>query len=227
MAYKFIRQIHDLVDIAVDKGLTNIILRSQIDDAVHEAQMAIYRELVKDYVTTKNPVARKFLLPFEKKASITITAGIGSMPSDFDHELELWATVSSADRPVYIKEAGEFKKAMWRHKFRENDPIADAYTNIFGRIYTDTTKKIEIYPTTTPIVIIYLIAPTRPIYFTSYSATKFQHTYVDASATDVSWAETMWDALKLKTFEVLGMTTQNFQVVRQAQQIQPKEVVAP
>ncbi len=218
---KFVKQVHDLITLAIDKGITNYIPSEQIDNVIDQGQMVLFRTLVKEYLKTKDPVSRNYLLPFEKKASIVVTTGIGPMPTDCEQELEFWATVSGIDYPVFIKETGVFKKSILRYKFREEDPIAASPgRNIFARIYYDSARKIEVYPSTTPLSIIYLIRPVKPVFATTL--VDDYPIYDDASSTDVAWSHLVQDILLENTLNILGLSLRDGQVQRTGQKEQPK-----
>jgi len=133
---KLIKQIFDLVALSTDKGLTNYHSPEQIMDVVDQAQMGLYRPLIKEFAKTK--IIRNELLPFQKRSSVTITSKIGALPTDFEHEIDAWVTVDSIDYEVRLFEAGMFRRRL-------RDPIdIPSITNLIGNIYLDTTKKIEV-----------------------------------------------------------------------------------
>jgi len=169
---KLIKQIVDLVVLATDKGLTNYHSNDQICDAIDQAQMGLFRPLIKEFAKTK--VIRNELLPFQKRSSITITAKIGSLPSDFEHEIDAWVTVSSIDYEVRLFEAGMFRKRL-------RDPIdVPSTVNPIANIYNDTTKKIELSNQITPLVFNYFKRPVKPVFAT---ALAYTFTVTSANAT--------------------------------------------
>lgn len=170
---KLIKQIYDLVTLATDKGITRYHSETEVMDAVDQGQMLFFRECLKNFPRDKR--VRNILLPFEKLASVTITAKVGSLPSDFEHEIEAYVTVSSVDYPVTFEEVGFF-----RNRIRDTvDPPST--TNVFASIYMDTTKKIEISPQITPLVLRYFKRPAKPVFATSLAYT-FTVTSANATA---------------------------------------------
>lgn len=166
---KLIKQIYDLVVLATDKGITGYHSDSQIMDVIDKTQMGLFRPLIQDFAKTKQ--VRNELLPFQKRASITIASKVGDLPTDFEHEMDCWVTVSSVDYPVRIIEAG-----MFRNRLR--DPIdVPSTTNLIANIYFDTTKKIEISAQITPLVFNYFKRPVKPVY-----ATTLNYTFTVTSA---------------------------------------------
>ncbi len=166
---KLIRQIHDLITLATNKGIIDYYSTTQVDDAVDQGQMLLFRKLLAKFPKDKR--VRNLLLPFEIKANVTITSKIGSLPSDFEHEIEAWYTASSIDYPVTLVESGFFKR---RIRDVVDPPSA---TNVFASIYYDTSKKIEVSPQVTPITLLYFMRPTKPVY-----AAVLTHTFTVTSA---------------------------------------------
>lgn len=166
---KLIKQIYDLVVLASDKGITGYHSDSQIMDVIDKTQMGLFRPLIQDFAKTKQ--VRNELLPFQKRANITIASKVGDLPADFEHEMDCWVTVSSVDYPVRIIEAGIFRNRL-------RDPIdTPSTTNLIANIYFDTTKKIEISSQITPLVFNYFKRPVKPVY-----ATTLNYTFTVTSA---------------------------------------------
>lgn len=166
---KLIKQVTDLIQLATDKGITGYHSDSQIMDVIDKTQMGLFRPLIQDFAKTKQ--VRNELLPFQKRANITIASKIGDLPADFEHEMDCWVTVSSVDYPVRIIEAG-----MFRNRLR--DPIdTPSTTNLIANIYFDTTKKIELSSQITPLVFNYFKRPIKPVY-----ATTLNYTFTVTSA---------------------------------------------
>lgn len=211
---KLIKQIHDLIGLAIDKGYTQYVTDSQIDDVIDQAQMVLFRQLLKQFPQNKR--VRNDLLPFEVRASVTITAKVGSLPSDFEHEIEAWYTASSVDYSITLVESG-----FYRRRIRDVvDPPSS--TNLFGSIYYDSARKIEISSQLTPIVLLYFKRPTKPVYATT-GPTNGQYLYSDGSSTDVDWAPSVHDILVEKTLGILGLSMRDGQVQRAGQPTESKE----
>lgn len=211
---KLVKQIHDLISLAIDKGYTQYITDAQIDDVIDGAQMEFFRQLLKRYPQDKR--VRNDLLPFEVRASITVAAKIGPLPADFEHEIETWVTVGGLNYPVTLLETGFFKR-------RVLDPIdPPSATNVFASIYYDGGKKIEVAPDTTPILIQYFKRPTKPFYATT-GPTNGQFVYDDASSIDVLWSATVHDIIIQKSLSPLGLNIRDGQVQRAGQPTEPKE----
>lgn len=211
---KLVKQIHDLIDLAINKGLTGYISDSQKDDAIDLGQMMLFRQLLAQF--PKNKRVRNDLLPFEVKAPVTISSSIGSLPSDFEQEIEAWITVSSVNYPVTFVESGFFRRRV----LDKVDP--PSATNVFATVYNDSGKKIELSSHVTPLQLLYFKRPTKPLFATTLSGG--QYIYDDAGSTDVLWSATLHDILVENTLSVLGLNMRDFQVIRAGQKSEPKEL---
>jgi len=156
---KLVYQIHNLITLATNKGIAGYYSDTQVDDAIDQGQMLLFRQLLQKFPRDKR--VRNDLLPFEVRASVTIASKIGSLPSDFEHEIETWYTASSVDYPVKLVEPG-----FYRTRLRDvvDPPSA---TNLFATIYNDTTKKIEVSNQVTPLLF-YIPNPCKHLRWAHY-----------------------------------------------------------
>jgi hypothetical protein len=192
----------------------NYVTTSQIDDAIHMTQMVLWRDLIRDFPKDKR--VRNYLLPFEVKANVTIASKIGSLPPDFEHEIEAWYTASSVDYPVQLVESG-----FYRRRIRDVvDPPST--TNLFATIYYDSAKKIEVSNQVTPLVLLYFKKPTKPVFATTLSSG--QYLYDDAGSTDVLWSDVWHDYLVERSLRVFGLQLREGQIERAGNAPQPKEM---
>ena len=211
---KLILQIHNLIGLAIDKGVTEYIPNSKIDDAIDQGQMGFFRELLKKHPRTKRE--RNYLLPFEMTQSITITSSVGSLASDFEHEIEAYVTVSSVKYPVKFIERGFFRRRL----LDKVDPPST--TNLFAVIYNDSGLKIEVSNDITPVVLSYFRRPVKPEYATSEVDDQLQ--YDDDLSTDVEWSHLVHDILMERTFQILGLNMREMQVVQAGMNVPPKSL---
>jgi len=169
---KLLKQIHDLITLATNKGIAGYYSDTQVDDAIDQGQMLLFRQLIQKFPRDKR--VRNDLLPFEVRANVTITSKIGTLPSDFEHEIEAWYTASSVDYPIKLVEPG-----FYRTRIRDVvDPPST--TNLFGSIYYDGGRKIEISSNVTPVVLNYFKRPTKPV-FATYLIYTFTVTAANAT----------------------------------------------
>lgn len=211
---KLLKQIGDLIDLATDKGITNYHSFAQKENAIDQGQMLLFRELLKEFPKTSR--TRNWLLPFEKVGSITIASKVGSLPADFEQDIEYYVTVSSVKYPVFIKESGFFRR-------RVLDPVdPPSTTNLMGLIYNDGGLKMEISNDITPIVISYWARPVKPIF--AYDTVDGKLVYNDTNSTDVLWSDLLLDVLVEKTFKILGINLKDYPLIQAGQEPAPKEI---
>lgn len=212
---KLVKTIYDLITLATDKGLTAYWADTDIMNGVHKAQMGFYRELISEFSKTKK--VRNELLPFQKKASITISAKIGSLPADYQHERDCWVTYGGKDWPVAILEDGAFKNRL-------NDTVVNPttdFTNLIANISFDSGNKIELSAQITPLVFRYFIPPIKPVYATTISSGT--PIYNDSGSTDVQWEDVCHDVIVDRSLLIFGLSIRDGQVQRAGQQVLPSE----
>lgn len=213
---KTIKQIHDLVTIAFDKGKTNYWSHEEIDAAVYAAIMDLFRTLKKEYPKTLH--SRNFMLPLQRTATITLTAGIGNIPDGFSHEQQLFVVATGKHIPI-------LERGFW--DTRKRDPIdVPSTTNPIATIYGDTTgvRKVELYPTTSANPgLLYFQIPTAPSYVTTLNGAS-QEVYDDTASVDIEFPATLHDIIFEKALASLGLGLQNGQAVQLSQATINKEM---
>lgn len=211
---KLIKSIHDLVDIAIDKNLTNYRSRSEIDTCVYAGLVEVFRDIVKEYAKTLQ--IRNYMVPFQKVASITLTAGIGDLPSDLEHEIEFYLNVTGKTHIDMIE------RGFW--SARREDPVDPPSTSRpIGTVYKDTTRKLEIAPITgiATAKVLYFATPTKPTYATTISSG--QDVYDDTASVDVQASVLLHDIIVDKSLAILGLGLSRGELVRKADTSQQKE----
>lgn len=208
-----IKKIHDLIGLAIDKGYTQYVSDSQIDDVVDSAQMELFRQLLRQY--PKDGRTRDHLLPFQVKESMTISSKFGNLPTGCEYPIEFYYTATGVDYPVKLVESGVFRKVL--------SDVVDPPSahNLFGYIHYNSVKKIELSTQVTPITIVYFKRPPEPVYGTTY--VNSQAVYDSTTTTDLSWSPMIEDILVQKSLGALGLNMRDGQVQRAGQPTEPKE----
>jgi hypothetical protein len=213
---KLLKQVHDQIKIATDKGITEYHAPAEIDNVIDNGQMGFFRELVKEFAKTK--IVRNELLPFQRRANVTIASNVGSLPTDFEHEMDVWANVGGVDYEVRLFEAGMFRRRL-------RDPIdIPSTTNLMANIYFDTAKKIEVSNQITPVVMNYFKRPIKPFYATTLSGAQL--IYDDTNTIDMEWSQICHDIIVERSLLLLGLNMKDGQIQRAGQNMQPKEISA-
>lgn len=202
-----------MVDVAIDNGISSYWTRTQIDDAVDQAQMSLFRPILKEFAKTK--IIRNELLPFQKIVSVTLASLTGTLPTNFEHEVEAYVTTGSVKYPVKFIDQGFFRR-------RCLDPVdPPTLSNLFANIYFDSGFKIEVSNQITPLVLTYFRRPAKPVYGTT--AASGQYRYDETTSTDIEFSETMYDLIVQKTLPFLGLGMKDGLIMRAEQLQQGKE----
>lgn len=211
----FIKQIHDLIDLAIDNGISNYWTRAQIDDAIDQAQMGLFREILKEYPKTK--YVRNEIRPFQTATNVAISGSSGPLPSDFEHEIEANNTTGSVKYPVKFVEPGMFRR-------RVLDPVdPPSEKNVFAHIYSTSGPMMEVSPQVSPVQLTYFKRPPKPVYGTTASAG--QYVYQESTSSDLRWSQTMYDILLERTLKILGLGMKDGVLIRASQPTTPNSIV--
>lgn len=210
---KLIKEIHDLINLAIDKGVTDYIPAPDIDNAVDQGQILLYRQLVKDFAINKR--IRNDLLGFEKLATVTMAAGIGVIPGDFENEIEVFYTSDGKDYSISIKESGFYRRRLL-------DVVSPPdLLNPMATINNNAGRRIEVAPSTiASINLRYWILPVKPFY--AETTVLGQRVYDDGSSVDVGFTRGMLDILIENTLKILGLNLREFIIAQAGQAPQPK-----
>lgn len=211
----FIKQIHDLVDLAIDQGISNYWTRTQISDAIDQAQMSLFRPILKEFSKTK--IIRNELLPFSKIVGVSLASMTGTMPTDFEHEIEAYFATGGVKYPVKFIDQGMYRR-------RVLDPIdtPTAPGNLFANISFNSGFKLEVSNDVSGVVLTYFKRPAKPVYAVG-TAVSGQYTYTETGSTDLEWSETMVDIIVEKTLPFLGLGMKDGTLIRANQSPIPKE----
>lgn len=188
-----VKQIHDLVDIAIDKGVTGYLSRTQIDTQIHAVQMDMFRLLLKEYPRTER--SRNYLAPFLTTTNPSVSAaGDATKPGDFQHEIIV--TLNDEDNTeIDIIEEGQWP-------FRVKDPVDPP--SVTRPICVFRKNTIAVRPKTlTEIRLVYFRRPIKPIYGTT--ETNGRLLYNEGTSTDVEWSELLHNRIAEKTLMGLGI----------------------
>lgn len=208
----FIKQIHDMVDLAIDQGISNYWTRTQISDAVDQAQMSLFRPILKEFAKTK--IIRNELLPFQVISGVSLASKTGTLPTNFEHEVEAYYETGSVKYPVKFIDQG-----MYRRRLRDPIDTPTAPDNLFANIHFNSGFKLEVSNDVSGVVLTYFKRPAKPVYAVG-TAVSGQYSYQETGSTDLEWSETFFDLIVQKTLPFLGLGMKDNMIVR-AEQIQP------
>jgi len=204
-----IKQIHDAIDVAIDNGISNYWTRSQIDDAVDMAQMGLFRPILKEFAKTR--IIRNELLPFSKITGVSLASMTGTLPTNFEHEIETHYATGGIKYPVKVIDQG-----MYRRRCLDPIDTPTAPNNVFANIYFNSGFKLEVSNDISGVVLTYFKRPSKPVYAVG-TAVSGQYTFTETGSTDLEWSETMYDILVEKTLPFLGLAMKDGMIVRATQ----------
>lgn len=209
---KLIKQLYDNIVLLTDNGVTKRFSDTQIINAIHNAQISLQRELNNRVKTDKS--ARDWMLPFQVKASMTVTSAIASLPTNFLHEIEVYG----ASGPIVVKEEANFRRRR-RTTGDPIDTIADRVNT--AKIYGESgTMKIELEQQITPITMTYYRLPVKPVFVAPPSGGY--PVYNDTTSTDIEFSDGVSDIIVAKACEILGVPIKDPSVQRFGAKEEPK-----
>jgi hypothetical protein len=191
---KFIKNIHDLVDLLTAKGKTGYIPRVDIDLAVYAASKDLFDVEYSKYQTSKKITDSMSVFLSDPMTLTVDVLGQEDIPDDYLHATSI--TGGTYGNPV--REMDEATLALKR-----NDPLCppDAEYPIC-KFYKDY---IQFYPITlTNIKLTYLKNPIQPVY--AYTIEDDREVYDDASSVDIEWNVTDQNKVTMGALQILGVT---------------------
>ncbi len=189
---KYIKSIHDLIDLLTLKGKTGYIPRVDIDIAVYTASKDLFREEYRLYEQTQE--ISDSLTPF-KADPTTLTLdvnGKATKPADYLH------CTSMRSGTITVE---EIEEAFIGEKLNDDlcPPEASFPVCVFYSTY------IQFYPITiSGVKITYLKNPVAPLY--AYDLVNDREVYNDTNSIDVEWNVGDQGRVTLRALSLLGIT---------------------
>ncbi len=191
---KFIKNMHDLVDLLTAKGKTGYFPRVDIDLAVYAASKDLFDKEYDVYQATKK-ITDSMGVFLSNPTTMTVDGfGQVNIPADYLHATSI--TGGTVGWPV--SEMDEATLAL-----RINDPLCPPTAEYpickFYKTY------IQFYPITlTGIKMTYLKNPIQPVY--AYDVVDGREVYDDAASVDIEWNVTDQNKVTMRALEILGIT---------------------
>jgi len=176
-----IKQLHDLIKLLKSESQSNFFTPEDIDSALNAASDDKFAEEKK--LLEQTSIISDNLRNFKTSASVTISAGVGSLPADYSYRL----AASASNDSIEIDIVPEHE---WIQ--RRNDPIdVPSTTNPIMTIRSN----IEVYPDMTPIKLYYIKRPATMVF--GYTLSSEDFVYSSGTSTQCDWpAETHIDILR-------------------------------
>lgn len=202
---KFISDIHTFINFLTGKGQTGYHSPEEIDNAVHEASLNIFNQLVDQFEQTK--VISDDLSPFMIGPSALTVDGSGqaTKPADYKHWIAL--TEGTSGYAVDVVDHGMLAG-------RRNDPLCPPAAG-YG-ICTFYNTVIQFYPITlSNVKITYFKTPVKPEW--AYTIVSSRFVYDDTNSVDIEWKENIHPELRAKSLEYLGINLREGDLVQFSQ----------
>jgi hypothetical protein len=190
---KFIKKIHDLIDILTKKGKTGYHPRVDIDTAVYSASKDLFD---KEYILFQaNQKITDSLLPFISDPTALTLDVLGKSPKPDDY-LHLTGLTSGST----MVEVQQIDQAFIGKKL--NDPLCPPTLDY--PIVVLYKSYFQFYPINqTNVKITYLKPPIEPVY--AYTIVDGREVYDDTNSVDVEWNETDHNKLAMGALKILGV----------------------
>ncbi len=192
---KYIKSIHDLIDLLTAKGKTGYIPRIDIDTAVYTASKDLFREEYRLY--EQNQEISDSLTPFKTDPTPLTLDGDGkaTKPVNYLHCTSMRAGTITVE---------EIEESFIGEKL--NDDLC--YPTLDYPIFILYKTYIQFYPANIPVVTItYLKNPVAPVY--AYDIVNGREVYNDTNSVDVEWNVGDQARVTRRALAILGVTLSN------------------
>jgi hypothetical protein len=209
-----INEVKEFVNFVMNKNLNGAYTPKGFNQAIKVANLELFDELRGGKYSTyqpgrpvpiigmeQNSTISEELDVFANNASITLTSGVGDLPSDHIQTLSLTSTNGYAIEWVRREDFDKIVK----------DPIDTPLEE--EAIYKHHgAKKIKTSPSSIgPLAVSYLRAPATPVW--GYTVSGSVATYNGVTSTNFEWNSTAFVALCAKILSYLGVNLSNEQIV--------------
>jgi hypothetical protein len=207
---KFISDIHTFINFLTGKGQTGYHSPEEIDNAVHEASLDLFNDLIRLF--ENSGVISDDLSPFMVgPTALTLTVGSAPKPANYKHCIAITAGTNEV-------EVSRIDHGMLANK--RNDPLCPPTADYpICAFYPGT---IQFYPTTLANVkLTYFKTPTKAVW--AYTIVSDRFVYDDTNSVDIEWKENLHPKIRSKAMEFLGINLREGELVEYAQ-IKKREV---
>jgi hypothetical protein len=192
-----IEYIHSFIQTLKNRGQARYFTPSQITEAVNSSVLDMFNEGRKDYEQTQ--VINDLMRVFKADATVSLTAGVGSLPSNY-------ASITGFDKKVDLVD-----DASWGEI--KTDIVCPPATEYPFASVTGST--IKVLPTTIATIgIKYLKKPTDSVYATTTSGDGRSFIFNSGASTDVEIPEHRKTELLAKVCKYLGISLKDADLIQ-------------
>lgn len=200
-----IDEIHDRINLVLNKDRYGYRSPEEIDLALDMAQMDSFNEL-RDVFGRDQRITDR-IYPFVKESTLNITSGSEAVPTDFEKMVSLSYEASGDVSEVKMVRPDEFRK-LSSSQLKTPD-----VNNVVGTIWNGN---IELLPAISEeFRIVYLKTPAKPEY--AYSQSGRQITFNQAGSTDLEWNDSAVNDIIQKAISILAQSIKDNRTMQYAE----------
>lgn len=193
-----IKDMHDMIDTLKNEGQTGYHTPEEIDRALNNASDDKFNAEKKIFESTG--IISDNLRTFKTSATISLTSGSGSLPSDYSYRT---GASTTGDLPVEILSEGE-----WVYKI--NDPIDPPSST---RPIMAIRNTVSVLPNTLSSVVLYYLKRPATMVF-GYTVTDGENVYNSGTSTQPDWAPDCHVDIVLRACVYLGVPLKEQDLIR-------------
>ena len=193
-----IKEMHDMIDTLKNEGQTGYHTPEEIDRALNNASDDKFNSEKKIFESTG--IISDNLRTFKTKATVSLTSGSGSLPSDYSYRT---GASTPGDLPIEILSEGE-----WVNKI--NDPIDPPSTT---RPIMAIRSTVDVLPITLASVVLYYLKRPATMVF-GYTVTDGENVYNSGTSTQPDWAVDCRVDIVLRACVYLGIPLRDQDLIR-------------
>lgn len=212
---KFIEDIHNLYNLLAGKNIATKQPPERVDQVFWEITIGIFNDHYDHYVKTQK--ISDYLLPFKRKAEISLTNGVAPLPPDYEH-VRLVETEAGENVPV-------IEDKFWPGRARRKlDPptATKPICRIENSIAETPVRQIQLVPSTVPKVFLYYFkTPAKAVY--AYEKVGNRYVYNEAGSVDSEFSPLLFPQIAMKLLSRFGINLREQQLIQYAETMKAQE----
>jgi len=212
---KFIKQIHDVFADLEGKMVTSRHPPEKIDRVLNLIIVDLFNTYYDNYVKTQK--IGDYLLQFYRVKNITLTDGVGDLPTDYGHHRQMY--LADGITPVTV-----IPDKFWASRVNSklSPPSATEPIACIEAFEDDApAKKIKVSPPVTGVKMLYFKYPTAAKY--AYVVQGNRYVYNDADSVDVEFPIGLFPDIINRLLEAFGIVLREGQLIQIAQVLKARE----
>jgi hypothetical protein len=205
---KFIKTLHDRVQFAIKKGLTDYVSPDKMMEEVHAESMNLWKKYIDAFEETQK--LSMYLDPFRDEETVALSNGVGVFSNTDTYKIGYFTQAGRNIDSVPIAHWG-YRSTSVLLPPNEDYPICLVERGA-----------IKVLPVTLPSIIIkFLKKPIKPVY--SFTISGDQYVYDDAASVDIEWSEVLHDEIMNRVLSNLGINFREGTLIQYSQSEKQQE----